>query len=69
MNYDPLLSNINFGENQIQEYIDRLNENFAWSKSDPATLFKLYTRYRDNNGMPARQGRSKKGIERTVESN
>jgi len=69
MEYDPLLSNINFMENQHQEYIDRLNENFAWSKSDPTGLFQLYTRYRDNNGMPSRMGRSKKGIERTVESN
>lgn len=69
MNYDPLLSNINFMDDQHQQYISRLNENFAWSKSDPATLFKLYTKYRDNNGMPARQGRSKKGIDRVVESN
>lgn len=69
MQYDPLLSSINFGENQLQEYIDRLNENFAWSKSDPSSLFKLYSKYRDNNGMPSRTGRSKKGIERTVESN
>ena len=69
MQYDPLLSVINFGENQLQEYIDRLNENFAWSKSDPASLFKLYSRYRSTNGLPARRGTSKTGIERTVESN
>ena len=39
MEYNPLLSHIQFGENQAQQYVDIINENFAWSKSDPASLF------------------------------
>ena len=68
MEYNPLLSHINFGENQLQAYVDSLNENFAWSKSDPASLFKLYSKYRANTSAP-RRSTGKRGIDRLVESN
>jgi|LGVE01.1.fsa_nt_gb hypothetical protein len=68
MEYNPMLSHINFGENQLQHYVDSLNENFTWSKSDPASLFKLYSKYRVDTSMP-RRSTGKRGIDRLVESN
>lgn len=68
MEYNPMLSHINFGESQLQQYVDVLNENFAWSKSDPASLFKLYSKFRVDTSSN-RRGTGKKGIDRVVESN
>jgi len=68
MEYNPMLSHINFGEDQLQQYVDNLNENFAWSKSDPASLFKLYSKYRSDTSA-VRRGTGRKGIDRVVESN
>jgi hypothetical protein len=68
MEYNPLLSHINFGEDQLQRYVDVLNENFAWSKSDPASLFKLYSKFRFDTSSN-RRGTGRKGIDRVVESN
>jgi hypothetical protein len=69
MEYNPMLSNMNFKENELQKYVDNLNENFVWSRSDPAELFMLYSRYREDDAMNQRRGRSKQGINRIVQSN
>jgi len=68
MEYNPMLSHMSFGENQLQQYVDVLNENFAWSKSDPASLFKLYSKFRFDTSSN-RRGTGRKGIDRVVESN